>query len=259
MAYIKGKSREQMEFVSNDMLIPKDSPVRLIDLLTKRFYEDNRALLQVNAKGNSQTGRRAYSPITLLNLLVYGYFNGISSSRKLEKATYVNIEVKWLIEDLHPDHWTICAFRRENEDVIQSYIQMFRRFLIANQYADGSKIVFDGSKMKAYASRKMLTKAGVVKQLEEVESSIKQYLDELERVDVAQDAVQQSENELEKMKKEAEEIEAQINALKKKKRKLEQANKKLKNKKYVAPNDQDAVLVKGRDGSIPQVIMCKQA
>ena len=53
-------------------------------------------------KGNSPTGRSAYSFGTLLKLYVYGYLNSISSSRKLERETLRNMELIWLLGNLHP-------------------------------------------------------------------------------------------------------------------------------------------------------------
>lgn len=44
-----------------------------------------------------QIGRPPYSPYALLKLYIYGYFNKIRSSRKLETETYRNVEVIWLL------------------------------------------------------------------------------------------------------------------------------------------------------------------
>ena len=71
----------------------------------------------------------------------------------MENETYRNIEVIWLLGELKPDHWTICKFRRENKDLIRSVAIEFRKFLIKSGYIEGKSIVFDGSKMKAYAGR----------------------------------------------------------------------------------------------------------
>ena len=93
----------------------------------------------------------------MLKLLLYCYFNWIPGSRRMEKETYRNIEVIWLLGSLKPDHWTICKFRRENKELIHKAAISFRKFLIDNGYIEGKTIVFDGSKMKAYASRDMLS------------------------------------------------------------------------------------------------------
>jgi transposase len=65
----------------------------------------------VNDKG---CGDEQYPPHLLLALLIYCYANGVFSSRRIERATYRDIAVRYLCADTHPDHDTICAFRRNN-------------------------------------------------------------------------------------------------------------------------------------------------
>jgi len=71
--------------------------------------------LKVNTRG---TGSEQYPPKMMLALLIYCYANGIFSSRRIERATYRDIAVRYLTGDTHPDHDTLCTFRRENFDAI---------------------------------------------------------------------------------------------------------------------------------------------
>jgi transposase len=57
-------------------------------------------------------GKAQYHPRLMLALLIYCYANGIFSSRRIERATYRNIGVRYVAANLHPDHDTIAAFRR---------------------------------------------------------------------------------------------------------------------------------------------------
>ncbi len=164
MHYKEKQNREQLMMVSYDTMISQDNPVRLIDLMCKKFVSDNP--LRDEWKGNKKDGRKSYPPDSMLGLLVYGYFNGISSSRKLERETYRNIEVLWLMEGLQPDHWTVCEFRRINEGLIKDFLKTFRQFLLEGSYATGDKLVFDGTKVKAYAKREMLTSKSIREKLE---------------------------------------------------------------------------------------------
>ena len=61
-------------------------------------------------------GLSAYHPLLLARLLLYGYCIGISSSRRIEKATYDNAAFRYLAADQHPDHDTLASFRREHLD-----------------------------------------------------------------------------------------------------------------------------------------------
>ncbi|MBE7564284.1 transposase, partial [Acidithiobacillus sp. HP-6] len=56
-------------------------------------------------------GHKAYHPATLLAILVYGYANGVFSSRKLEQATYDSVAFRYLAAGSHPDHDTLATFR----------------------------------------------------------------------------------------------------------------------------------------------------
>jgi len=109
MGYATGSNRNQMSYWSIEDMVDEKSMVRIID----RFIEvQNFEELNFTRTTPAATGRRPYSPQMLAKLYVYGYENGIRSSRKLEKETKRNIEVMWLMEGLTPDHITISEFRR---------------------------------------------------------------------------------------------------------------------------------------------------
>ena len=97
-----GHNRKELMMLSYDMMVSPDNPVRLIDLMCKKFISDN--TWREEWKGTNPKGCKSYPPGALLSLLIYGYFNKISSSRDLEKETRRNIEVIWLMEGLQPDH-----------------------------------------------------------------------------------------------------------------------------------------------------------
>lgn len=51
----------------------------------------------------AETGRPSYDPAAMTKLYLYGYENGIRSSRKLERETHRNVEMMWLMNGLRPD------------------------------------------------------------------------------------------------------------------------------------------------------------
>ncbi|MBU1413730.1 transposase [Myxococcota bacterium] len=53
-------------------------------------------------------GRDGYHPMMMVRLIVHGYSIGVTSSRKIEKATYEDVAFRVLSADLHPDHDTIA-------------------------------------------------------------------------------------------------------------------------------------------------------
>ena len=72
--------------------------------------------VRVNDRG---TGSPQYPPRMLLALLLYCYATGVFGSRRMEQATYDSVPVRMICGDTHPDHDTLCTFRRENQALVQ--------------------------------------------------------------------------------------------------------------------------------------------
>jgi transposase len=72
----------------------------------------------INERG---TGYAQYPPSMMLALLIYCYASGIFSSRRIERASYRDLGVRFLTGDTHPDHDTICSFRRQNGELIAKF------------------------------------------------------------------------------------------------------------------------------------------
>jgi len=87
------------------LLIPADDSVRLLDAVIERVdYSKLRAAY-------SRIGRMERSPESLFKILVYGYMNGIESSRKLEQACRRDVNFMYLLRGARaPDHATIARF-----------------------------------------------------------------------------------------------------------------------------------------------------
>src|SRR5437762_6277427 len=79
--------------------------------------------IRVNERG---TGSEQYPPHMLLALLLYCYATGVFSSRRIEQATYDSVPVRMICGDTHPDHDTICTFRRENKALLQETFEIGR-------------------------------------------------------------------------------------------------------------------------------------
>lgn len=105
---------------------------------------------KVNERG---TGSRQYPPEMMLELLIYCYANGIFSSRRIERATYRDIAVRYLTADTHPDHDTIATFRRENFDAVaECFVGVLEIARMLKLLKVGTVSV-DGTKVKANASQ----------------------------------------------------------------------------------------------------------
>lgn len=82
--------------------VPEDDLARFVLEAVESFA--------VNARG---TGSAQYHPRTMLALLVYAHANGVYGSRRVERWTYRDVGARYLTGDAHPDHDTICRFRRK--------------------------------------------------------------------------------------------------------------------------------------------------
>jgi transposase len=180
--FVKGQARTQSTLFPEilDDFVVKDCPVRVIDLF---IDELNLADLGFKTEPN-RMGRPAYHPIILLKIYVYGYFNQVHSSRRLEREAQRNVELMWLVGRLAPDFKTIADFRKDNREAIR---MVCREFVMLCKHVGLFKDAFvaiDGSKFKAVNNRdKNFTRAKMARRLSDVEESIDRYLNSLANVD----------------------------------------------------------------------------
>ncbi len=110
-------------------------------------------LSPIYAAYEEERGFPPYDPRLMLKLLIYGYANGVVSSRKLEAATYRDVAVRMLCADQHPDYRSIARFRaRHLEALAELFVQALRLCRKAKLVGLGT-LALDGTKLRANASR----------------------------------------------------------------------------------------------------------
>ena len=127
--------------------IPEDDLAHFVIAAVERV---EMSAFKVNHRG---TGSAQYHPRMMLALLIYCYANGIFSSRRIERATYRDIGVRFVAANHHPDHDTIATFRRENFAAVgESFLQVL---LLAKELKllKVGLVSVDGSKFDANASK----------------------------------------------------------------------------------------------------------
>lgn len=243
MYYIIPENRQQLSLINSlDDRVSQDHYVRLIDVLIDRIVMENETTF-IN-KGLAKTGRKPYHPATLLKLYLYGYLNGINSSRKLETECKRNIEVMWLLGNLIPDHKTISDFRKNNSEQIQMTVEQFNLFLKQGGYIKAEVLSVDGSKIRANASK--VISDDIEKRLSHLGEQLGRYLAELD----GNDHADQTKENITELKKQQTLLEENIKHLQQEIEKLKEQKKKLKDDgldKY-SSTDPDARLMKGREG-----------
>ncbi len=146
--------------------------------------------LRVNRHGS---GSEQYPPKMMLTLLIYCYANGILSSRRIQRATYRDIAVRFLTADTHPDHDTICAFRRANfEAMNEAFLQVLHLARSMRVLKVGT-ISVDGTHIKANASKDKNVRYDRAGELDrQLKKDIQMLMDEAERTDRRDDEDGQS-------------------------------------------------------------------
>lgn len=92
----------------------------------------------------------------MLALLIYCYATGTFSSRRIERLTHENVAVRLLCADRHPDHDSLCAFRRENRALLESsFHQVLETAARVRVLRVGEvRLALDGTKILAHASKR---------------------------------------------------------------------------------------------------------
>lgn len=194
-------------------------------ILSEFLSELNTADLE-QSYSNQNGGRAAYHPIMLLSILIYGYMNGIFSSRQLAKQLRQNLAFIYLAGNNTPDFRTLARFRKEKgpqlEGIFVSVVQKAKELGFVNFGTcclDGTKIYANAGANKNQTQKKLSEK-------------IRSLIEEAEKIDQEEDNLfgdeEDGENaglktkegrdkkkrELEEKKKEAEAELARLNALK---------------------------------------------
>lgn len=185
MPFISGGDRYQVMFTALDDMVAPDSEARVIDAFV--------GSLDLGAMGFGRAeapdrGRPAYEPADLLKLYVYGYRNGIRSSRKLARACEVNVEVMWLIGELKPDFRTVANFRRDNAAALKAVFREFVARVMAGvepgfQSVDGTKVRASNAKDRNFTPSKLDDR------IARLDSHIGEYMRLLDETDAEDDAV----------------------------------------------------------------------
>jgi transposase len=147
--------------------------VGLLDLSAARF----------NHRGS---GSEQFPPAMMLGLLIYSYATGTFSSRRIEKHTFEQVAVRLLCADTHPDHDTICAFRRGNRELLaSSFHQVLETAARIRVLRVGEvTLALDGTKILANASKHSAVSHGhATAQMQLLEKEIAQLLQKAEEAD----------------------------------------------------------------------------
>ena len=141
--------------------------------------------LKINRRG---CGSEQYPPKMMLQLLIYCYANGIFSSRRMERATYRDVAVRFLTANTHPDHDTICTFRRENFEAVSEAFLEVLQLARALRILKVGTVSVDGTHIKANASKDKNVRYDRAGELDrQLQQDIAELLQQAEQTDRGED------------------------------------------------------------------------
>ena len=153
--YINSKltlNREVLQLKMNfsyDISVEDNGKVALVRNLVERMDLSNLV------KSYARNGRKpAVDPITMLEICIYAYSEGIYSARAIEKACRFDLRFKYLLDGQKVSNYsTIARFHKRLEPFIQDVLGENIKVLLAEEHVDLSNLYIDGTKIKAYANK----------------------------------------------------------------------------------------------------------
>ncbi len=148
-------------FIAVDRETPMLLPVALQDWLPEGHLvhfvietveQLSMAGFQTNTRG---TGSAQYPPAMMLSLLIYSYASKRFSSRQIERATHEDLPTRFICGGAaHPDHDTICTFRRQHEAQFKAcFTQVLELARELGVLKARGGVSVDGTKIAANASK----------------------------------------------------------------------------------------------------------
>lgn len=125
-------------------------------------------------------GRPPYRSSDMLKLYLYGYKNKLRSSRQLEHACKVNLEVIWLLKGLRPSARKVAYFRKDNPKAFKQAFRYFVGLLKDWELIDGQTIAIDSFKIRAQnALKNNFNQNKIDRHIEYIDNKILEYQQQL--------------------------------------------------------------------------------
>lgn len=128
--------------------VPADHPARFL----REFVEQ----LDLPALGFAMPvaveGRPPYHPSLLLKIWLYGYYQRIRSTRKLEVACREHLSLLWLTGLIQPDHNSLWRFWRDNQKALRAVFKQTVQVALRTGAVGLVLQALDGTKIEAAAS-----------------------------------------------------------------------------------------------------------
>ncbi len=146
------------------------------------------SLIEAAIQQKDPRGEQPYAPQLMCSLLLYGYSQGVYSSRKLARATYEDVAFRVIGGGQHPHFTTINTFRLQHREALaQLFVQGLRLCQRAGLVKFG-RVALDGAKIQASASKhKAMSYQRMRKEEARLESEVRHLLNLGQQADEQED------------------------------------------------------------------------
>lgn len=180
MEFITGFNRDQLVMMDFESCVGQDSWARTVDMFVDILPMEELGFRDVL---NSE-GRPPYHSSDMLKLYLYGYKNKLRSSRQMEHACKVNLEVIWLLKGLRPSARKIAYFRKDNAPAFKLAFRYFVGLLKEWELIEGTTIAIDSFKIRAQnAQKNNFNQKKIDRHIAYIDDKIKTYQDQLDQGD----------------------------------------------------------------------------
>lgn len=133
-------------------------------------------------------GGPPYHPAMMTALLLYGYTQGMRSSRRLARACEERVDFMAVTGMQRPDHDTINEFRRRHAEALEGLFAQVVRLCAEAGLVSLGHVSLDGTKIRANASKhKAMSYDRMKKSEAELKAQIHRYFEESAAIDEAED------------------------------------------------------------------------
>ena len=175
---------------------------------------------------DEERGQPPYHPKVMTGILLYGYSNGITSSRKLEKHCQEDVAFRVLAANNQPDHRTINDFRKLHLATLEHLFVEVLHLCQKTGLVKFGHISLDGTKIKANASKHKAMSYGRMKQdVKRLQKEISELLQQAEETDEREDRLYGKDKRGDELPEELARRETRLARIKEAKRALEQEAK----------------------------------
>ena len=180
MEFITGFNRDQLVMMDFESCVGQDSWARTVDMFVDILPMQELGFRDVL---NSE-GRPPYHSSDMLKLYLYGYKNKLRSSRQMEHACKVNLEVIWLLKGLRPSARKIAYFRKDNATAFKLAFRHFVGLLKEWELIEGTTIAIDSFKIRAQnAQKNNFNQKKIDRHIAYIDNKIKEYQAQLDQGD----------------------------------------------------------------------------